>query len=514
MSTISASTTSTTAFKITTDTTGALVFQTGSSPTTALTLDTSQNATLVGNIRLNNGAADGAQLSLASSGYSDWNIDNYSGNFRWYYNATEYMRLSASGNLGIGTSALTAKLNVQVGAVTTLGEQASSGLLIGGGGSNNNLCQIALGYGTTYAPVAISSITTTQTGNTIADLIFATRSVNTDTAPTERMRLDSSGNLAINATAPKNPDAYSTTNFKFLTLQATAGGSDRGAIIELVGTGGGTTNYWLGGLRFFSTGNTYAHSSIYSWTDNGSNTGALIFSTNASANSTSPTERMRISSAGIVSITGDNGPLRVGGSGYVVNPTVTVIGQYTSTRGYIQMPGAGQLEVWNGGTGAVATFSNNGNFNCSGALSKGSGSFRIRHPLPALTETHELVHSFIEGPQADNLYRGKVTLVSGLATVNIDQAAGMTDGTFVVLNREVQCFTTNETGWTAVRGSVAGNILTIEAQDIVCADTISWMVIGERQDAHMYDTDWTDENGKVIVEPLKSAQPIPAEQGT
>ena len=47
MSTISASTTSTTAFKITTDTTGALVFQTGASPTTAMTLDTSQNV-LVG----------------------------------------------------------------------------------------------------------------------------------------------------------------------------------------------------------------------------------------------------------------------------------------------------------------------------------------------------------------------------------------------------------------------------------------------------------------------------------
>jgi len=29
------------------------------------------------------------------------------------------------------------------------------------------------------------------------------------------------------------------------------------------------------------------------------------------------------------------------------------------------------------------------------------------------------------------------------------------------------------------------------------------LVIGERQDQHMKDTDWTDDNGKVIVEPLK-----------
>ena len=142
----------------------------------------------------------------------------------------------------------------------------------------------------------------------------------------------------------------------------------------------------------------------------------------------------------------------------------------------------------------------------TGSLSKSSGSFRIPHPVASKTETHDLVHSFVEGPQADNIYRGKVDLVSGAATVNIDIVAGMTDGTFDALNREVQCFTTNESGWTAIKGSVSGNILTITAQDNDCADTISWMVIGERKDVHMYDTDWTDDNGKVIVEPLKSAE--------
>jgi hypothetical protein len=139
----------------------------------------------------------------------------------------------------------------------------------------------------------------------------------------------------------------------------------------------------------------------------------------------------------------------------------------------------------------------------AGSLSKGSGSFRIDHPLPEKSATHDLVHSFVESPQADNIYRGKIDLVAGQASVNIDTVAGMTEGTFAALNREVQCFTSNETGWTAVRGSVSGNILTIEAQDSTCTDTVSWLVIGERQDQHMYDTDWTDDNGKVIVEPLK-----------
>lgn len=138
-----------------------------------------------------------------------------------------------------------------------------------------------------------------------------------------------------------------------------------------------------------------------------------------------------------------------------------------------------------------------------GSLSKGSGSFKIDHPLPEKKDTHHLVHSFTESPQADLLYRGKISLVNGTATINIDTVARMTEGTFVLLNREVQCFTTNETGWTAVKGSISGNTLTITAQDNTCNDTISWLVIGERQDQHMYDTEWTDENGKVIVEPLK-----------
>ena len=118
-----------------------------------------------------------------------------------------------------------------------------------------------------------------------------------------------------------------------------------------------------------------------------------------------------------------------------------------------------------------------------------------------MSTSHYLQHSFVEGPQADNIYRGKTTLVAGISTVNIDTASSMTDGTFVELNTDVQCFTTNETGWTPIKGSVSGNKLTILAQDNSCTDTISWMVVGERQDDHIKNkADWTDSDGKVIVE--------------
>ena len=137
-----------------------------------------------------------------------------------------------------------------------------------------------------------------------------------------------------------------------------------------------------------------------------------------------------------------------------------------------------------------------------GSFSKLSGSFRVPHVLAGLTTTTDLVHSFVEGPQADNLYRGRTKLVAGISTVNIDTTNNMTEGTFVNLNRDVQCFTTNETGWTAIKGSVTDNQLTIIAQDNTCTDTISWMVIGERWDLAMYDpkNPMTDANGKVKTE--------------
>jgi hypothetical protein len=172
---------------------------------------------------------------------------------------------------------------------------------------------------------------------------------------------------------------------------------------------------------------------------------------------------------------------------------------FTGNNERLRITSAGDVGI--GTSSPSERLSVTGNVTISGSLSKGSGSFKIDHPIQP--ETHHLVHSFIEGPQADNLYRGKVTLVAGTAVVNLDEASRMTEGTFVALNGNVQCFTTNEDGWTAVRGKVEGNVLTIEAQDAACTDTVSWLVIGERHDQHMIDTDWTDENGRVITEPEK-----------
>lgn len=162
-----------------------------------------------------------------------------------------------------------------------------------------------------------------------------------------------------------------------------------------------------------------------------------------------------------------------------------------------------------GSTQNIATFSGaSGNLSILGALSKGSGSFKIDHPIESMKDTHHLVHSFVESPQANNIYRGKAQLVNGTAQVNLDEVSTMTEGTFVLLNREIHTYTSNETDWDAVRGNVIGNILYIECQNNKSNALVSWLVIGERQDKHMMDTDWTDDNGKVIVEPLKEITPL------
>jgi hypothetical protein len=233
------------------------------------------------------------------------------------------------------------------------------------------------------------------------------------------------------------------------------------------------------------------------WSDNTSDTGYLGIRSDGGASiwaggylafgagAGAFTERMRIDPSGNLTM----GAPGTGADGLSVNKTGI---QFDATSSSYN-----SFRVFRIGVGQVF------NVTSGGALSKASGSFKISHPLPDMEKTHYLVHSFVESPQADNIYRGKVELVNGKAVVNIDQAARMTEGTFAALNRDLQCFTSNESDWDAVRGSVSGNILTIECQNPNSTAIISWLVIGERQDKHMYDTDWTDENGKVITEPKK-----------
>ena len=57
------------------------------------------------------------------------------------------------------------------------------------------------------------------------------------------------------------------------------------------------------------------------------------------------------------------------------------------------------------------TIANNGNVNVVGNLTKGSGSFKIDHPLDP--QNKYLYHSFVESPDMKNIYDGVVTIDAG-----------------------------------------------------------------------------------------------------
>ena len=85
----------------------------------------------------------------------------------------------------------------------------------------------------------------------------------------------------------------------------------------------------------------------------------------------------------------------------------------------------------------------------------------------------------------------------------------MTEGTWELLCRDPQCWIQNDSGWSSCRGAVEGNTLTIECAETDSDDTVSWMVVAERCDPHMMETDWTDDDGHVIVEPEKMEKIVP-----
>ena len=149
-----------------------------------------------------------------------------------------------------------------------------------------------------------------------------------------------------------------------------------------------------------------------------------------------------------------------------------------------------------------------------GALTKGSGTFLIPHPLKSEIEGEpwSLAHSFIEGPQCHLIYRGRATLVDGQATISLDTKYGMTAGTFEWLTKaeDVQTFTSNETGWDAVKSSFSGDTITIECQNASSTDTISWMVVAERGDPNIISSTITDGEGNLIIErPSEPEPPLP-----
>ena len=147
---------------------------------------------------LSNG--DGLKLSADSS-----NAGGSGADIRFDVAGSEKMRIQKSGNVGIGNTVPQGKLTISEAAGNNAPSTITSAntyLHLGSGDfgpSSNGKFMIGFGYTAgatnTNSPAYIGFEESTTSGNTKGDLTFLTRDVTTDTAPTERMRIDSSGSI-------------------------------------------------------------------------------------------------------------------------------------------------------------------------------------------------------------------------------------------------------------------------------------------------------------------------------
>jgi len=149
------------------------------------------------------------------------------------------------------------------------------------------------------------------------------------------------------------------------------------------------------------------------------------------------------------------------------------VGVYGSHAGN----GYGVYGIASGATGYAGYFQ--GRVHVTGALTKGSGTFKIDHPLDP--EHKFLSHSFVESPDMMNVYNGNIrTDESGVAVVELPAY-------FEALNRDFRYQLTvidesdNDFIFAKVLRTVAANRFVIKTSQ---PDTlVSWQVTGIRQDA-------------------------------
>jgi hypothetical protein len=154
----------------------------------------------------------------------------------------------------------------------------------------------------------------------------------------------------------------------------------------------------------------------------------------------------------------------------------------TYTSGYGVMGGAtggGPTNYGVYGYASGATTTNyagyfSGNVTITGSISKGSGTFKIDHPLDP--ENKYLYHSFVESPDMMNIYNGNVvTDANGDATITMPDY-------FEALNKDFryQLTVIGTFAQAIVKDEISGNKFTIKTDKPNVK--VSWMVTGVRHD--------------------------------
>jgi len=157
--------------------------------------------------------------------------------------AAEKARINSSGNISVGSASnfSSAKIAINRTPPTAFGSpmlQVGQESFVG-----NGIYSLGLGYtgsGYTAPPAEIAAVSTSSSGGTTADIIFGTRNVTTNTAVTERMRLDSEGRLLLNTLieGQGSADDLTIAGTGNVGITIRSGTSSEGAIYFSDGTSG------------------------------------------------------------------------------------------------------------------------------------------------------------------------------------------------------------------------------------------------------------------------------------
>jgi hypothetical protein len=187
-------------------------------------------------------------------------------------NNTEVMRILANGNVGIGTTSPDTPLQVNGTIKSYTPSVSNSNFLL-----RNSTTGDALGFN-----IQQDGVNTYIYNGSNGLMAFATNN-------TERMRIDSSGNLLLSGTV-----AATTTGGMTIT-NTSSGSSSTPLALRNVGTANGSgVQISFRGVTNASAENDYAYFNMVA-DDTTAKTGSMRFST---ANGSSPVERMRIDSSG------------------------------------------------------------------------------------------------------------------------------------------------------------------------------------------------------------------------